>query len=444
MSIKFRVTVCYSLLVIFICGILVGTIAIFNDKITSNAIYELIEDEVGQKVTQLEYDASITLRAEDVYINNGVYIQIYNKEGKMLAGTLPSGFFSRLKPLGDGVITTRDENDAYMSHCRVTEDGEYIVRGLVSKKNMGILEETVMKITIYMTPLIVLMAFLGGKVIARWAFSPFDKINAAIKEVSSGKDLSKRLDVPDNRNDEMSEVSRSFNNMLGRLEEAFESEKQFISDASHELRTPVSVILAQCQWARMKSGSGDDMQTLDLIERQAKRMSSLISRLLMLTRMDRGIEKPDPIPMDISELVAGLCDAIEESSPEVEIEKEIEPGLEACINFVCLSSAYENLLTNAVRYGGGKIKVRLRRIADEIVFSVADNGIGIVPEEKDKIWNRFYRGKNVLSHEGMGLGLSFVKDAAKLHNGRVGVESEPGKETVFELVIKCNGSDDDK
>ena len=167
--------------------------------------------------------------------------------------------------------------------------------------------------------------------------------------------------------------------MLARLEASFESEKQFASDASHELRTPTAVILAQCA-ALEKEGltEKDYKKGISAIDRQAQKMSRLISRLLNITRLEQGTVKV-------------VCREMSSVHPDAELSSEIEPEIYAELDVALMSRLIENLVENAFKYGGGKVRVTLRREEGNIKLAVIDDGAGIPPEELPKIWQRFYR-----------------------------------------------------
>ena len=435
LSIKIRVTLWYTALVMFICGILVGAIALLNENITEKAIYGLIEDEVYQKIQQLNSDPAVTLGTDGLYILNGVYLQIYTKDGKMLAGELPADFESRLISLEDCWITTRHEGEGYLCHCQITDDGEYIVRGVFPRKNIHLLSYTVLKVAIIAIPLLVLLAFAGGGFIAGQAVKPLERINNTVEEIACGNDLKKRVGM-DEADDEIGTLSRNFDKMMDRLQETFEREKQFTSDASHELRTPVSVILAQCQCAIDESTDEADIEAFETIMRQARKMSAMISRLLMLSRIGREHAVVEKSRINISEFVKDMCDELSEISPEIYFSNDIEEELYVNANIELLNMAFQNLITNACRYGGGIVHIRLEGVGDKVIFSVSDKGIGIAPEELDKIWHRFYRCSNAPTNTGVGLGLSFVQEAARLNDGDAEVESILGEGSKFSVSLK--------
>ncbi len=227
--------------------------------------------------------------------------------------------------------------------------------------------------------------------------------------------------------------------MLDRLEASFEAERQFTSDASHELRTPVSVILAQCEYA-FENASGEEelYECIGAVQKQGYRMSRLIESLLAFARLEQNEEAFVPETTDLSLLVEQIC---EDQIPEkgISLDCNVEPGVKAEVDRTLFSRMFSNLLQNACRYGkeNGFIEVSLSQDDHTIVLSVTDDGIGIAPEEIPKIWNRFYRVDKARSsrNEGLGLGLSMVRQIVEIHKGRVDVKSVLGVGSTFNVYM---------
>ena len=230
--------------------------------------------------------------------------------------------------------------------------------------------------------------------------------------------------------------------MFERLETSFNAQQQFTSDASHELRTPTTVILAECDYTRKHAKTVEDYsQALDVVSRQAKKMSRLVESLLSLTRMDLGSVKTNFEVEDLSEMMDVICEETRMvASRGITMCTDIQEGVFANIDVTLMSRLVQNLIDNAYKYGreGGMAEVSLRARDGWAVISVKDNGVGIARENLEKIWQRFYQEDSSRSGgEGLGLGLSMVKQIAKLHGGTVEVESELGAGSTFTVKIPC-------
>ena len=225
--------------------------------------------------------------------------------------------------------------------------------------------------------------------------------------------------------------------MFARLETSFEAEKQFTSDASHELRTPVAVILAQCEDARRGAQTPEQYaEAIDVIERQAGRMSSLIAQLLQMTRLEQGTQRAAFEQADLSGLVEVICAEQPQLPRGITIQTDIQPDVEAWFDVTLMSRLLQNLINNAARYGreNGHIWVSLRHVEHDAVLSVRDDGIGIPADRLDKIWKRFYQVEASRgAANGAGLGLPMVRQIAALHGGTVTVDSREGEGSCFTL-----------
>ena len=227
--------------------------------------------------------------------------------------------------------------------------------------------------------------------------------------------------------------------MLDRLESSFEAERRFTADASHELRTPTAVILAQTEYSLERDRSPEEYRdALQTVQKQGRRMSVLIDDMLNYTRLEQS---PERYPFTVLDLSWLTQEAAEEFAMlgvrGIVIETEIEPGVCISGNAMLLSRLLRNLLSNAIRYGreNGCVRVGLRSAAEKAVLSVSDDGIGVAPEEQEKIFERFYRADTSRSVQGTGLGLPMVKRIAQLHGGTVELESEVGRGSTFRVIF---------
>jgi signal transduction histidine kinase len=209
---------------------------------------------------------------------------------------------------------------------------------------------------------------------------------------------------------------------------------------SHELRTPTTVILAECDYTRKHAQSPEDYKmALEVISRQAKKMSRLVESLLSLSRLDLGTVKANFEVGDLSEMLTVICSEMSlAGSRGITMCTDIEPGISANMDVTLMSRLIQNLIDNAYKYGrdNGSVEVALRSEGRFAVLTVADNGVGISKENLDKIWQRFYQEDSSRSGgEGLGLGLSMVKQIAQLHGGSVSAESAPGQGSTFTVKI---------
>jgi signal transduction histidine kinase len=242
----------------------------------------------------------------------------------------------------------------------------------------------------------------------------------------------------------MRQLAGAFDRMFERLEKLFNAERQFTSDASHELRTPTAIILAECDRAERKADSVEDYEeTIGHIREQGERMSGLIDELLGITRLQQGTERYPLSEGDLSEFVTLSSEEfVPDEEKGIRMETDIEDGIMCSYNASLISRVIFNLLQNAYRYGkeDGIVRLSLKREDGSAVLRVSDNGRGIAAEDIDKIWQRFWQADSSRGNGGSGLGLAMVKEIADLHGGSVAVKSTVGKGSEFSFSIPAQQS----
>jgi heavy metal sensor kinase len=288
-------------------------------------------------------------------------------------------------------------------------------------------------------PLALVLAASGGIFLARRALEPVDKISQTAQEIGEN-DLSRRISV--NTKDELGRLAAILNEMIGRLERAFQRQKQFTSDASHELRAPLAVIEAESTLALQKERPASDyQQSLETISQESRRMSSLIDQLLTLARDDAGKEQWNFAPVDLDDLIGNLSADVEVLCQEKGLALELGETQHLVVqgDEARLRELFMNLLNNAVRYTAspGTISVSLRRERQMAVVAITDTGIGIPAEEIPFIFERFYQVDKARSPDeaGSGLGLAISKHIAQAHGGKIEVESQVGTGSTFSVWL---------
>lgn len=376
----------------------------------------------------------------------GICTALYDKDGNLLYGEAPVKISRSKAASFTSVGSVKYKGEKYYVYDRVLSgdsfDGLWL-RGVVSKnERINILYNTV-RLSFWLLPLLALLAILGGYAITRRSFLPIQQIADSAEEIGKSGDLSRRLDIGWGR-DEIHQLASTFNGMFDRLEKAFETERQFTSDASHELRTPTAVILAQAQYGLELADSEEEYrESLEVIKRQAERMNDIINQLLFFTRLDQGSEPVNMEETNLSVLVAEICkDQRLISCKHISVKDDIQPDINVETDRNLFTRMLNNLFSNAYKYGKekGTITMTLTRMGDDAVLRLTDDGIGISRENLERIWNRFYQvepSRNEDAGGGLGLGLSIVKQITSLLGGKISVESEEGRGTSFIFVMKC-------
>ena len=316
--------------------------------------------------------------------------------------------------------------------------GKVYIRAICPADEAVTVFDTVAKSALYLLPFFIIIAAVGAYLISRKAVSPIEKITASAHEISTGNDLSKRLETSKAPR-EISNLSDTFNEMFERLQISFENEKRFTSDASHELRTPLAVIKAECEYALSENADDEErMQALESVEEQADKMASLVSSLLAVTRAEQGQSRFALEKANLGELVEEICGKFKPTK-NIKLIADTDNNIEINMNTALITQLVENLISNADKYGreNGVINVNLYSEGEKAVLSVRDNGIGISEADLPKIWNRFYRADASRSEtEGFGLGLALVKKIAEIHSAECAAKSEIDKFTEISVFFK--------
>ena len=223
------------------------------------------------------------------------------------------------------------------------------------------------------------------------------------------------------------------------METAFAQQKQFASDAAHELRTPVSVLLTQTQTALTRDRSAADYKlTVEACHRAAQRMRRLIESLLELARFDAGQEVLRREKFDLLKVVTEGVELVKPLADErtVKIISEVTP-LPITGDAMRIGQVVTNLLTNAIQYNrvGGEVRVTARLENGFAIVSVVDTGQGIAPEDLPRVSERFYRADKSRTAGGAGLGLSICKAIVAAHGGTLDVASESGTGSTFTVRL---------
>lgn len=441
LSVKWKLTLLITaLLLVLTVATVLFLMTITNRVVTENACTQL-ETTVRANLALIGRadDGSLALEEGFSFTRSGVYTLIYNENGALLAGQPPLWAPDDLD-FENGVLRpeeTWDDSDYYVLDFWLPfswEDGVW-VRGLIQAPEASSVVADLSNIALLALPLVVLLGGVGAYLLVRSAFRPMDQIVAAAEAIGEGRDLSRRIGLG-RRGDEIGRLASTFDSMFARLERSFEAEKQFTSDASHELRTPIAVILAQCGEARHAETPEQYQEAIAVIDRQARKMSSLVAQLLQMTRLEQGTHPASMEEADLSQLVSVLCEEQPDLPRGITIQTDVQPEVHATFDVTLMSRLLQNLLNNAIRYGkdNGHIWVTLRTLEDQILLSVRDDGVGIPADRLEKIFQRFYQVDPSRSGRGgTGLGLTMVRQIAALHGGEVTVESREGAGSCFTL-----------
>ena len=299
------------------------------------------------------------------------------------------------------------------------------------------------------TGIIILLSSIGTYFISRRALTPLHDLSTKIGKIQA-QNLSESLEIPDS-NDEISQLTASFNKMLSRLDDAFTAQKQFSASAAHELRTPLAVMQTNLEvFARKKTPSTEEYQEIfSLIQEQTGRLSHLAEILLDMTGI-QTVERSETISLAelTEEVFCDLASVAEQKQIEL-IQRDGDCTVTG--SYLLLYRAVYNLVENAIKYNhpSGKVTVTLHpgkvipdassqpHPADCAFIEISDTGIGISPEYQEKIFAPFFRVDKSRSRAmgGAGLGLALVTEIARQHGGQVKVLESNEKGSTIALML---------
>lgn len=462
LSIRAKITIWFSILIILITGMMFSLMLLISQSVLYTDVKETLVSTVQSNSQEIEYCSDIAdteqeigdhylrynnqwLEIDDDFLNRnqGVITALYDDKGNLLYGENPTG-----------TLTTDDDN---VRHIKYDKQKYYVynlhlngpnLQGLIllgqvnENANKTVLTRIV-NLSLFVLPLLAILAIVGGYFLAGRFLAPIRKINSSVESISDGNDLSRRIEL-DNSKDELYVLGDSFNKMFCRLEQSFEKEKQFTSDISHELRTPVATILAQSELTLQKERNTEEYKNaIGVIHRQSIRMKNIVEQMLQFSRLENLESLPNPQEVNLSLLLQSIADEQQiQNVRSIAIHSDVEPDIFVQGNESLLTRLINNLISNAYRYGveNGNIYVSLKQNNNEVILAVKDDGVGIADDVKEKIFNRFYQADTARTIKdaeyGIGLGLPMVAAIAKLHNGTVELQSKLGEGSTFTVKIQ--------
>ena len=419
LSIKKKIVLWYTLWIVLLVSLVIIFFFSGSSYLMERRSRSLLTEKVHDAADEIESDDGVIEIDDDVKaFDEGVYIAVYDESGTLIFGRSPSSV--SLHPFTEGRIETVDSDYSswyvYDVVSWLSEDTAVHIRGAMRVQDMSIFYSSLETYAFLLALFLAILSSFGGYIIVSRSFRPADDVIRTAGEIAESKDLSKRIGLGDG-NGEIHQMAAAFDKMLLRLEEAFEKERQFSNDASHELRTPISVILAECGYARTHMDDCEKMrESIDAIENQATRMSRLVSMLLSIARSDKGTLQPKLSDVDISELAQIVLETMEEKADEKGVNR---------LNIVNINYNRE----------GGMAVLDVHESGNDVMINVRDNGIGISENDIRRIWDRFFQADSSRNTGGAGLGLPIVQILVNAHGGSVSVESQEGEGSIFSVRI---------
>ena len=335
---------------------------------------------------------------------------------------------------------------AYSVHAMDGEDGP--IGALLYVSRIQSLMDSLNSVQLQLISVFVLIALAAlvlALILSQVVTKPITNLSRTMRKMGKG-DLSVR--VPVRGSGELRELAENYNTMAAQLERLDKTRSQFVSNASHELKTPLATMKIMLETVMYQPEMPEELRSefMQDMNHEIDRLTGIITDLLTLTRMDseKGEMKRETVDMSslTEEVVHLLMPAAEKRGQR--LESRIAQGLQMSGDRARLYQILYNLTDNAIKYSpdGGRIAVSLVSEDSALVWRVRDNGVGIPAEDQAHIFERFYRVDKARSREtgGTGLGLSIVKQLVTMHGGEISVRSEPGHGSEFKVVFPQGGA----
>ena len=370
---------------------------------------------------------------------NDFYFAIWSRSGTLLkrSTNAPPGLSVPIRADALTGIRLRMQ-DAHREAFLFTELGECVLAGRLIRSDLRAIQQFAYWLVAAGGGVLAL-GLGGGWLLASRALRPVEAISAAAGRISAGS-LSERINLADT-DSELGQLAGVLNSTFTRLEAAFAQQKQFTADASHELRTPIAVIIAEAQTTLARERTAAEYrETVEACLDTAQQMRRLTHTLLELARYDAGQEPVERSPLDLAEQTRICVELLQPLAREREIQVhcDLQPA-EALGDAERVRQVITNLLNNAIYYNrqGGQVHVTTRAESQAAVLVVADTGQDISAADLPHVFERFYRAdlSRSRSHDRTGLGLAICKAILEAHGGEIAVASKPSVGTEFTVRL---------
>jgi signal transduction histidine kinase len=456
MKIRSKLTITFFLLVVVILSLATLSIYFFFADYRESDYFRRLKNRTMNTATlivegQLE-SAELITRFENT--NPGhippQYIFVFSPELKPIYATKdyppeigdPSDLLQRIQEEKEVRVT---EGKYQIIGFRFFGKGEqYLVVGAASDTFGQEGLENLEKILLAVFAVSLVFVSIGGWFYAGRFLSPISKVITDVEKITESN-LDVRIDHGSG-NDEIAKLARTFNNMLGRLEDSFLAQKNFISNASHELRTPIAIISAEIEAALLQTEEGDqNYEVLNSVLENTKSLSHLSTQLLLLAQTSaQNPEQKFPV-IRIDDVIWDAKHELEKANPDYTITVDFDLAMDDEAFQVrgdaqLLKVAVINLMDNACKYSDDcQVVVRLAVSSGSFLcVEFVNTGTGIHEEDHEKVFAPFYRGKSSSHTKGYGIGLSLARRIMKLHQGTIGLQSASGSHTTFALFFPTN------
>jgi signal transduction histidine kinase len=451
LSLRLKMTLWYSISLLVVMSLMYTTIHFTLRETMTKSAESIVKAYSAQASSYIDAEnGTVKLDENMPEAKEEVYFKIYNSANQTVYAYGVSDALGNIAPAFDKTRVLSVDGTKWILYDQKIDEDDSSIGWIRSVKSLKYIDDTLnnlLFIFLCLCPVFLAITLLTGYFLVRRTLRPIDKITTTALMIGRG-DLSKRLNMR-NTGDEVGRLSATFDEMIERLDTAFQAEQQFASDASHELRTPVTVISAYAENALNDDATKEEYaRAMEVILKEGRKMSATISSLLMLTRGDQHRYQLNLEWIDLGQLVDDVTEEMETPAEEKGISISVLPHSAQLMKLdqTLITNLLLNILENAVKYSnpGGEVKVSLFKETDSIVLTIEDDGIGISQEDLPKVFNRFFRAEHTGEKEGTGLGLAIAKWIVELHQGEIHVESTLSTGTTVTIRLpmrRVNNSD---
>lgn len=446
MSLRWRIT---WLFILFVCTLMFSRSYVnytaTRDGLYNQAVHETEARALGIKQLLTPHSLDRPLPPDLLYRysldDETTLVQVMNRQGEIVSRSpeLKQQALPLIK-VGDTRIMTFDVPHlgtlhAVLHNQAIRRNGQPVATIQIARplKEEDALLQDLLWIKLFTFLISLIAAAALGHILAKRALAPVVRIIKQVKSMSP-QDLSQRVQTGNLTRDEIGELAETFNQLLARIDSAFQAQQAFVSDASHELRSPLTTIRGYAQQLIKRGDKHPELLKvgLQVIARESERLNRLVDDLLSLARSEEAAETR--VPVDLVAIAREVAETMGPLHPNLRLEGLLNQlwveGDPDALKRVLL-----NLIDNALRAAGsgGDVVVSWGQVSSHAEIQVRDNGHGIAPEHLPRLFDRFYRVDEARDrdHGGTGLGLSIVHQIVQRHHGEIVVVSEPGQGACF-------------
>jgi signal transduction histidine kinase len=425
---------------------------LYTDRITTGVETGLLK--VGKQLVKLvnEFqpkDLEAFLEGS-IALNDGYALKLFDSNGNPTAIGMQNDMFMQVQPEEVNKVLQGQIYKKLNSDYGKFQDPEKVKIGIplaVQGKQYALFiapkfsEEARRQIRTAMTIVLLIVLIIGSLLIliaSRYIVSPIKKLTLATNRLARGNF---NVHVKVKSKDEIGLLADGFNHMAGELKQLEQMRQDFVSNVSHEIQSPLTSIRGFSKVLRQSDIEAEDrLRYLEFIELESERLSRLSENLLKLASLESEHHPFKPTTFDLDEQLRRVVVAYEPQWSAKQIELDLDlPKVKITADADQLSQVWINLLGNAIKFTppGGAIRIGLEPLTDRVRVQVHDSGIGILPEDRERIYERFYKADASRHREigGSGLGLAIVRKIVELHQGTIEVRSEIDRGTVFTITL---------